>query len=136
MRCNKNRRPIPGAQQVQIIPELSTDPRIETSCGLIQQQQSGPVEKSLGQFNSATKSTGERFNQIVLAIRQAQPAQNIMDPVLQVLAVHAIEMSLMPQVLGGRQLTICAWRLEHYTDPAAHLLRLGTYVQSKDSGCA
>jgi hypothetical protein len=106
-------------------------PGIEAGSGLIQQQHSGMMQQPFGQLNAALHASGKRFHEFLGAIRQTDPRQDFLDPLLQRGAAQTVEMSLMPEIFVGRELEVDTLRLEDDTNLPPHprwfLCRVATH---------
>ena len=68
------------AQHLQVLPEIAPGAGIEAGGGLIEQQHSGMMQQSLGQFDAALHAAGESFDQFLGAIGQADAREDFVNP--------------------------------------------------------
>src|SRR5271170_5856207 len=107
------------AQRPQVLPEIASRAGIEAGSGLIEQQHSGMMQQSLGQFDAALHAAGKSFHELFGAIGEADAAEDFLNPVLQGGAAQTVEMSLMPEILVGGEFEVDALGLEDDADLAA-----------------
>src|SRR5258708_27854756 len=100
------------AQGGEVLPEIAAGAGIEAGGWFIEQQHSGMVQQSLGQFDAALHSARERFYKFSGTIREADPGKNFLNALFQRCPPKTIEMSLMPEILAGGEFQVDALRLK------------------------
>ena len=122
------------AQDLEILPQVAARAGIEAGGGLVEQQNGGMVEQSLGQFQAALHAAGESLGFLPGAVGEPDPAQHFLDARFQRCAAQAVEMALVPEIFGGGQLQVDALGLEDDADLAAQLVGFLGRVKSHDDG--
>ena len=107
------------AQHREVLPEVAPGAGIEAGGGFVEQQDAGMMQQSFGQFEAALHAAGESLDAFLGAIRQADAAEHFLNALFQGGPAQAVKMSLMPQILGGRELDVDALGLEDDADLAA-----------------
>ena len=124
------------AQNLQVLPEVAARAGIEAGGGLIEQQNLGTMEQSLGQFETALHAAGEGFGAVLGAIGEGDALQHFRHALLQRRAGDSVEMADVDEVLLRRKLHVDAARLEDHADLAAHAAGIQSHVVAQNQSAS
>src|ERR1700721_3078092 len=115
----------------EVIPELASRRRIQPRAGLVEQQQRRLMQESLGQFDAALQTAGQRLDTVAFARRQSEPLEHRRAALMQPLARDAIQMTMCREIFADRQLAIETRMLKHNAQSPPHHTGLACQVVTK-----
>ncbi len=113
VRGDQERQPLTG-ESMNLLPEVTACLGVHAGCGLVEQQQSGPVNQARGQGQPLLPTAGELTGKLVLPLRQTESRDALTHRVPAVLqGIHARDEI---QVLCNRQILPETETLGHVAD--------------------
>src|SRR5947209_11051286 len=91
------------------------------------------MHESLCQLHPTLHAAGEGFDQIICAVCKSQTIQHLGDALPEGSSAQSVEMTLVHQVLSGRELYVDALCLGHHTNSAPNLVRLSHRIKARDT---
>jgi len=103
-------------QALQILQEVATGTGIQARAGLVQKEQTGPGQESLGQLDAALQTAGERFHAVPGALGEPDPREHEGRALPQLGTVHPVQVAVAGEVLFDGKLAVEAGSLEDHTE--------------------
>jgi hypothetical protein len=94
------------------------------------------MKQAFGELDAALHASGKSFHTIGRTVEQSNAREDFVDARFKFGTTQAIEVSLMPEVLVGRELEVNALRLEDDADVAAQGSGLANGVEAGNHGAA
>src|SRR5262249_52711050 len=109
---------------------------VEADGGLVEDEDFGPMEHGLGDFEAANHSAGIVLDQLIGSVEEAHEAQGFVDALLAQGAGKAVELGGELEVLVAGEAAVGGENLGHVTDVPAHVLGSFDDVEASDHGGA
>jgi len=120
------------AESFEVSPHFLPCAGIEAGARLIEEQDAGVVQESLGDFDPALQTAGESLHDLPGPIGDTETSECNGNARFQIRAAQTVEVSLMSEVLDDGQFAVEAGRLKGDAEETADGIRFGGYVAIAD----
>ena len=111
-----------------VVPDRAARLRIEADRRLVEEQHARRVHQPARDLQPSAHPAGERSHDRVLAIPEPDHLHHLLHPRLDEVGLHAVELGVQLEVLGGGQVAVERRILEHEADVATDVVALGDDV--------
>src|SRR5439155_15083815 len=121
------------AQRAQLRQEVAPGGGIEPRARLVEEQDGGPGEETLGELDAAAESARQPIDELPPALGDPEAVQEGVDARGELGTAQAVEPTVMAEVLLDGELAVDARVLEDDAQPAAHGVRRAPHVVAEDA---
>ena len=121
------------AQRAQLRQEVAPGGGVEPRARLVEEQDRGPGEETLGELDAAAESPREPIDEIPPALGDPEAVQEGVDAPGELGTAQAVEPTVMAEVLLDGEPAVDARMLEDDAQPAAHGVGRAAHVVAEDA---